>query len=104
MRVPTKSTPMKNIIISEDIMEKLRAKHCVSVREIEQSFENLYGQLLTDSREEHKTNPPTLWFVAPTNLGRVLKVVFMNKDGKIHIKSAYTPSQAVIDLYEKHAK
>lgn len=95
---------MKNIFISDDIMEKLNARHGVSVREIEQSFENVCGRLLIDSREEHKTDPHTLWFVAPTNSGRMLKIMYVQKDSKIHIKSAYTPSQAVIDLYEKLAK
>jgi hypothetical protein len=42
-----------------------------------------------------------LWFVAPTNRDRLLKVVFIFIDGNVHIKSAFEPSPEVIDLYDQ---
>ena len=30
-----------------------------------------------DTREQHRSDPPTLWFVAPTSQGRLLKIVFI---------------------------
>ncbi|WP_041389863.1 ADP-ribosyl-[dinitrogen reductase] hydrolase [Polaromonas sp. JS666] len=95
---------MKNLAMSPDVLEKLREKHNVSLREVEQCFENKCGLYLEDDREEHRTDPATLWFVAPTNRGRPLKVIFIFIDGTVHIKTAYEPIQEVIDLYERHAK
>lgn len=95
---------MGTIIISPSVRAKLTNKHKVEVREVEQCFENLCGTFIEDTREEHKTDPETLWFVAPTNYGRVLKVMFMFIDGNIHIKSAYDAKQVVIDIYEARGK
>lgn len=95
---------VRQIVISPEILDKLSAKHNVSRREVEQCFENRIGTYLEDTREDHQTDPPTLWFVAPTNQGRVLKVIFVLADGNIHLKSAYEPSEKVITLYEKRGK
>jgi uncharacterized DUF497 family protein len=95
---------MKNLIVAAAVLVKLRDKHNVSVREIEHCFENLCGLYLEDSREDHQTDPPTLWFIAPTNRGRLLKIVFMFIDGNVHIKSAFEPEKEAVDFYEKHGK
>jgi effector-binding domain-containing protein len=95
---------MQRLIVSAGVKEKLKTRHNVEVREIEQCFENLCGTFLEDDREEHRTDPATLWFVAPTNKDRLLKVVFIFIDGNVQIKSAYEPQQAVIDLYESKGK
>jgi hypothetical protein len=92
---------MRALVISSAVVEKLKEKHKVSRREIEQCFENRVGTYVEDDREEHRTDPPTLWFVAPTNCDRVLKILFIFVDGNIHIKSAYEPSEAVIRLYDR---
>lgn len=91
---------MRSLIISPAILEKLGNKHQVSRREIEQCFENRIGLFVEDPREEHRTDPPTLWFTAQTNCNRLLKVVFVHLDGNIHIKTAFEPSPATIALYE----
>ena len=95
---------MKNLVVSAGVLVKLRDKHNVAVREIEHCFENLCGIYLEDAREDHQTDPPTLWFIAPTNRGRMLKVVFMFIDGNVHIKTVFEPEQGAIDFYERHAK
>jgi hypothetical protein len=76
---------VKVIVISPVIMEKLEKKHGVTRREIEQCFENRKGGYLEDTREEHKTDPATLWFVAPTNCGRKLKIIFVFNNGNLYI-------------------
>lgn len=96
--------PPMNIIVSSAILLKLNDRHKVSRREIEQCFDNVCGKYLEDTREDHKTDPATLWFVAPTNHDRLLKIIFIYADGNVHIKSAYEPSRAVIDIYEKFGK
>ncbi|MDD5058613.1 MAG: hypothetical protein PHQ60_12150 [Sideroxydans sp.] len=95
---------MRSLITSPTLLQKLTDKHGVTRREIEQCFENKIGNYLEDDREEHRTDPPTLWFVAPTNCNRLLKVIFVFLDGNIYIKSAYEPSPQVVDMYERKGK
>ena len=95
---------MKNFIISAAVLAKLRDKHAVSVREVEQCFENLCGMYVEDDREDNRTDPATLAFVAPTNQGRELKVAFIFLDGNVHIKTAFEASAEDVAFYEKHGK
>jgi len=94
----------KAIIISPETKEKLKIKHSVSPRHVEQCFENREGMFLIDDREDHRTDPPSMWFIAQDNEGRTLKVVFIFEHGNIYIKTAYSPSPEVISLYERKAK
>ena len=91
------------IIISDNISDKLAKKHKVSKSEIEQCFNNREGGLLVDDRDMHKTNPQTLWFVAPTNKNRLLKIMYVTDGTDIFLKSAYDATQEVIRIYEKFA-
>lgn len=95
---------MRSLIISQELFEKLQTKHNVTRREVEQCFENRVGNYVIDDREEHRTDPPTLWFVAPTNYNRLLKVIFVFLDGNVYIKSAYEPDETVVTLYEQFGK
>lgn len=95
---------MKNLIVSAAILDKLQRKHGVTVRDVEQCFENKCGVYLQDTRENHRTDPPTLWFVAPTNAGRVLKLMLVYRDGSVYLKSAYDATPEIQLLYERFAK
>lgn len=95
---------MKNLIVSAGVLVKLRDKHNVTVREIEQCFENKCGLYLEDDREDNRTDPATLAFISPTNLGRLLKVVFIFLDGNVHIKSAFEPDADDIAFYDKNGR
>lgn len=91
-----------NIFISNATREKIKTKHGLTEREIIEAFSNRDGKALVDDREEHKTDPRTLWFVAETNHGVKIKVAYvLYPDGLVHIKSAYKPSAKVIALYNK---
>ena len=95
---------MENLIISEQIAKKLQEKHGgITRREVEQCFENCEGEHLIDQREEHKTDPATKWFIAPTNAGRLPKVCFIFDDGKIFLKTTYEPNPEEIRIYRKYA-
>lgn len=87
--------------ISPKTIEKLRDKHGVSPQEVAECFANRWGKFFTDSRDEHRTNPPTWWFVSETDRGRVLKVVFVRYPDFFAIKSAYEPEDGSDALYEK---
>lgn len=95
---------MQNLRISKTVLEKLETKHNVTRREVEQCFENKCGLLLMDDREEHHSDPPTVWFVAPTNTGRLLKIICIFRDGKVDLRSAYDASSEIQRLYESKAR
>lgn len=92
------------IIISKPIREKLETRHGVSTREVEQCFENRTGHLLLDTREEHQTDPPTMWFVALTNKARLLKVCFITRDGNHYVRTAYDPNAVELSIYRSKGK
>ena len=93
------------LVISNLIRQKILQKHGISENEVIQCFASREGGFLEDTRENHKTNPPTKWFIAETDYGRKLKVVFMQSvDGKdIHIKTAYLANEEEKCIYEKYA-
>ncbi|NUZ07622.1 ADP-ribosyl-(dinitrogen reductase) hydrolase [Piscinibacter koreensis] len=92
---------MKGLVVSAAIIAKLREKHQVSVREVEQCFENKCGTFLIDDREDCQTDPPTLWFIAPTNRDRLLQVVFVYRERNMYLKSAFEPTPEKIDRYNR---
>ncbi|MHA6916173.1 ADP-ribosyl-(dinitrogen reductase) hydrolase [Ralstonia pseudosolanacearum] len=95
---------MLNLIITPSIKHKLEVKHNVTELEVRQCFLNLCGTYLVDDREDHRTDPPTLWFVAETDRGRKLKIIFVPADGNIMLKSAYDASPEVQGIYDRHGK
>ncbi|MFV2055348.1 MAG: ADP-ribosyl-(dinitrogen reductase) hydrolase [Thiohalomonadales bacterium] len=92
-------------MISSSIRKKLTQKHGVNEAEITQCFTSRERAFLEDTRENHKTDPPTKWFIAETDFGRCLKVVFMQSaDGQdIQIKTAYLANIEERRIYEKYA-
>lgn len=91
------------IFISEAIALKLKEKHDVSPREVYECFKNRKTKYAYDTRPEHQTNPPTLWFLAETQAGRLLKVIFVRySTTEVVLKSAYPPNAEEIRLYEMY--
>ncbi|KPQ03071.1 ADP-ribosyl-[dinitrogen reductase] hydrolase [Marinobacter sp. HL-58] len=86
---------------SSAVKQKLAQKHGVSLEEVQQCFANREGNLLEDSREEHKTDPPTQWFISETDYGRRLKVAFMLMGSDIIVKTAYEPNETEERIYQK---
>ena len=91
------------LIISRRIRTKLSGKAPpVTEDEIIQCFANRIGVYLEDDREQHRSNPPTQWFIAQTDYGRNLKVVFIQEDTDIYIRTAYVPNDEELRIYEKY--
>ena len=90
--------------ISVKVAAKLIQKHNVVREEIEECFATRPKGYLADIREDHQTNPPTLWFISETYKGRSLKIAFMIIEGDIVIKTAFKPSDQDIHCYNKFAK
>jgi hypothetical protein len=90
------------LVLSRRVREKLASKTPpVSEDEILQCFANRSGRYLLDHREQNQTDPPTRWFLAETDYGRVLKVVFIQKDQLVVIKTAYDPNGIERDIYRR---
>jgi hypothetical protein len=88
--------------ISDEIEKKLRERHHVDQFEILQCFENQLRSALIDEREEHKTDPPTQWFISETDSGRRLKVVFIQLSAlEALIKTAYEPDANEERIYQR---
>lgn len=89
-----------NLVISAQVRQKLASKTPpVSEEEIVQCFANRTGVYLLDTREQHQTTPETRWFIAETDYGRKLKVVFIPDHNRIIIKTAYDPNPAEQRIY-----
>ena len=69
------------------------------MQEVQQCFANRTGRYLKDTRARHKTNPPSQWFIAETDKGRKLKIVFLIDKGNLVIKSAFEPEDAAVRIY-----
>ena len=93
---------MQNLVVSATVESKLKTKHAVTIAEVRQCFLNRAGRLLVDNRALTKTNPPTLWFLAETNKGRTLKIVYIQDGLQVHLKTAYEPNDAERAIYAKH--
>ena len=90
------------LLISPKIRAKLSDKTPpVTEDEIEQCFANCSGGYLEDIREDHKSDPPTQWFVAQTDRGRKLKVVFIQRDDDIAIRTAYDANDVEKRIYSR---
>ena len=95
---------MPRIIISDNILCKLEEKHNVTPAEVHECFANRCGNFLLDTREEHASEPPTRWFVSETNYGRKLKIVFIWRDKKVFLRTAYPANPIEIRMYTEAHK
>jgi hypothetical protein len=89
------------LVISQAVLKKLTEKHRVTRQEVEQCFENrISGRLLRDTREEHLTDPPTWWFIADTDAGRTLKVVFVQRGDLVFLKTSYDANEDELQIWK----
>lgn len=95
-----------HFIITPTIEEKIKEKHGVSVMEVEEAFNQFDGHLIEDTRAQHKTRPPTVWFLAETYDGKLLKLVLIwdVTNARAILKTAYAPDQEEINLYEAYSR
>ncbi|HJV72722.1 MAG TPA: ADP-ribosyl-(dinitrogen reductase) hydrolase [Noviherbaspirillum sp.] len=89
------------IRISQKIQEKIDSRN-ISQLELWQCFHNIEGDYLEDTRAEHLTDPITQWFVAETDKGRLLKIMFVSRDDGVELKSAYEASDEICRIYRKY--
>lgn len=92
------------LIINTQVRSKLLKKHKVTEKEVRECFLNRERTALKDEREEHQTEPPTLWIISKTNHLRDLKLVFIIKERNVILKTAYEPSDKEIQIYLSKAR
>lgn len=85
--------------ISPGVLQKLKEKHGVTRSQVIECFANRIGPMLTDDRLDHQTDPPTRWFIAETDMGRRLKVVYIRTDKEFIVKTAYPPNPEELSIY-----
>lgn len=90
--------------ISDKIRDKLTDKHGVTEQEIIECFANRCRESLVDDREEHVTDPPTVWFVSETFYGRKLLILYIQRDECTFIKSAFEPTAGREAFYLANSK
>jgi hypothetical protein len=89
------------IVISQRVRAKLTTKHRVSEHEVREAFNDKPDYVLLDTREEHASDPPTVWFIASTYLGRLLKVCYVETDVDVVVRTAYEPNAQEIEIFFK---
>lgn len=99
----------QHIKVAKRVYAKLKGKHSVTLQEVRQCFANVDGQFLEDTRECHKTDPVTMWFIAETDKGRALKVCFVREENTekavtLYVKTAYEPNEDEVRIYDKYAR
>lgn len=92
------------LIASEAIIGKIQSKHGVDFLEAEEAFNNFVGYPLEDTREEHKSKPPTLWCLSETYEGRLLKLVYIQYDDQqlAVLRTAYEPDDNEVELWNEN--
>lgn len=92
-----------NLFFSPEAKARLE-ENGIKEKEVGQCFLNLgqEDEFATDQRAEHQVDPPTRWFVAPTNNGRCVKIVFLFVDGTIHIKDARDAKPQELARFARH--
>lgn len=90
-----------DFLISRAVEQKLKYKHKVSLPEVYECFENRTSKALIDNRQQHRTFPPTRWFISKTDTGRELKVVFIRlSENQIVLKTAYGANDRIKQFYK----
>ena len=50
--------------------------------------------------EDHVTDPVSEWFVGETDRGRLLKIIFVFREGNLYLKSAYPANDKTQRIYK----
>lgn len=81
------------LIISKSVAEKIAQDDHGNITEsmVSQACSNYPGVAAYDPRPEHasRSGAPTVWFIAPTNDGKWLKITLVLEGDDAELKSAY---------------
>lgn len=76
----------------------------VTEKEVQECFANHTGGYCYDKRPQHLDGDgkPSPWFVAKTNRGRILKIMFVRDGRDLYLKSAYPATDRVQQIFKRH--
>ena len=96
------------LIVPPSIVAKIATKDhgCITENEVAECFDNHCGRYCLDHRPQHadSNGNPSVWFVASTNHGRCLKIMFVRDGTDIFLASAYPATPEVQRIFSKFAK
>lgn len=96
------------LIISPKIRDKIAGVDHGSVteREVKECFMAWDGSYCEDPREEHQTQSGirTRWFVGESHVGRCLKIMYVEDDENVYLKSAYLATSEVQRIFANRAQ
>jgi hypothetical protein len=96
------------IIISPKILAKIGGGDhgAVTEREVRECFMVWDGRYCEDPREQHQTQSglPTRWFVCESHVGRSLKIMYVEDDENVYLKTAYVATEDVQRIFAKHVQ
>ncbi len=97
---------MAPFLIPPHILAKIRQAHGVEEDEVREAFFNREYEFSPERREQHEREYRKIWFIAETDLGRLLKVVLaeLKDDDQLVLMSAYDPNDEDIKKYENEIK
>lgn len=90
------------LVATDAVKAKLLDERELYFEEVLEAWESCSGPWIIDDRERNKTKPPTVWALAWTDLGRLLKlVVIPHRDKGIAIlRTAFEPDEDEVKIYE----
>jgi len=90
------------LVATEAVKAKLWDERELDFGEVLEAWESCSGPWLIDDRERNRTQPPTVWELAWTDLGRLLKLVVIphRKKGIAVLRTAFEPDEDEVKLYE----
>lgn len=91
------------VYISPAVKKKIEEKHCLTLDEVYEAISGRLAGFLEDIREQHESDPPTLWFIGSTDFGKLVKIAFIFKDGTMIIRTAYEANHRELAIYKKYA-
>lgn len=96
---------IEELYISDVVKEKLITKHNLNPDVVMSLWNSYIGVTILDTREQHRTIPPTEWFLARDANGLIIKLAFiLDTDGIAFLKTAYPVArnaQTVIKIFRK---
>lgn len=91
---------IERLFATDKIKKKLKEKHGLDWSEVLGVWQSFNGTTLEDDREEHRTDPPTQWFVH-----KGIKIVFLEQVAVPNVcilKSAFAANEKEKQLYSKY--
>ena len=92
------------LVATDAVKSKLWDERDLSFEEVLEAWESCSGPWFIDDRARNRSNPPTVWALPCTDLGRLLKLVVIphREKGISVLRTAFEPDEDEVKLYENN--